>query len=46
MHKFVVILYFAGSPIQVRHVEADCYADAIEQVAPGNDVLKIEVIGV
>ncbi len=45
-HKFIVILYYAGAPLQVVHVEANSYADAVIEVAPGNDVLKVEVIGV
>jgi hypothetical protein len=41
--KFLILLYYAHA-IQPIWVEANCYADAVEQAAPGNDVIKIEVI--
>lgn len=44
-HRFLVILYYAERTMPV-YVDADCYADAVEAVAPGNDVIKIEVVSV
>jgi hypothetical protein len=45
-HKYIVIMYYAGNAhTRIVHVEADCYADAVQEAAPGNDVFKIEVIG-
>lgn len=44
VHQFLVIIYYAGAPIISRRVEANCYADAVQAAAPGNDALKIEVI--
>jgi hypothetical protein len=43
-HEFIVLVYTAGSALRVFKVEADCYTDAVGQVAPGNDAIKIEVI--
>jgi len=42
-HDFLVLLYYAER-IRPLHVKASCYAEAIEAVAPGNDVIKLEVI--
>lgn len=45
-HKFIVIIYYAGHNARVDRitVNADCYADAVIKVAPGNDAYKVEVI--
>lgn len=42
--QFLIIMYCGNSPIKVQYVEADTYADAVMGVAPGNDLVKIEVI--
>lgn len=42
-HRFLVLIYVGGS-FQPYYVEANCYADAVSEVAPGNDAVKIEVI--
>jgi len=42
--NFLVIMYCGKSPIEVKYVEADTYADAVMEVCPGNDLVKIEVI--
>lgn len=44
-HRFLVILYYAERTKPV-YVDANCYADAVEQVAPGNDVIKVEVTSI
>lgn len=47
-HKFIVLIHYAGKNGYVDYttVEADCYADAVIAVAPGNGAYKIEVIAV
>lgn len=42
--NFLVIMYCGNSPIKVQYVDADTYTDAVIGVAPGNDLVKIEVI--
>jgi len=42
--QFLVIMYCGNSPIKVQYVNAETYADAVTGVAPGNDLVKIEVI--
>lgn len=46
--KFIVLIYYAGKNgyVDYHSVEADCYADAVIAVAPGNGAYKIEVIAV
>jgi hypothetical protein len=43
-HQFLVLLYTAEAHLKVLKVEASTYADAVFAAAPGNDVIKIEVI--
>ena len=45
-HKFVVMIWYSnGNPcMRSFYIDANCYADAVATVAPGNDVAKIEVI--
>lgn len=44
-HRFMVLIYVGGGFL-VRHVEANDYADAVIQVSPGLDAVKIEVFSI
>lgn len=46
VHEYLVLIYYAGTPMRMLRVEADCYSDAVQSAAPGNDAVKIEVIGI
>lgn len=43
MNLYTVILYYTDRT-RVYRIEAECYADAVNSVAPGMDVIKVEVI--
>ena len=45
MIKFIILLYFPDRVMR-REVMAENYADALTQVYPSNDIVKVEIIGV
>lgn len=42
--RFLVMIY-ESDRTRIVWTEASCYADAVANVAPGNDAFKVEVVG-
>ena len=44
MHRYVIVLYCHDGSMMREVVEAETYWEALTELNPGNDLMKIEII--